>query len=94
MNLTTVLSKIQSTIFTPLVALIIGWAMITFLWALVQYLKPGDAKGKETATKTIGWGVLILAVMVSVWGLVNLLTNTFSDWGANSSQNIEIPQMQ
>lgn len=95
MTLTTIITKIQSAIFTPLVALIIGLAVVMFLMALIQYLKPGDAKTKENATATIGWGILILAVMVSVWGLVNVLVNSFTGWGGqNSSQNVSIPYMK
>ena len=94
MTFQTIVGKIQSSIFTPMVALIISWAAVTFLWALIKYIKSEDPNAKGEAVKTISWGILILAVMLSVWGLVNLLTNTFSSWGSNSSQNINIPQMQ
>lgn len=92
-NFSTIVGKVESTIFQPLVGLIIGLAALMFLYALTLYLKPGDAKTKETATATITWGILILAVMLSVWGLVRILTNTFSGWNVSSSQQINIPYM-
>jgi len=64
------------TILKAIVPLIGSLAIIYFLWSTAQYiLKEGDAKN-EARTHMI-WGIIILFVMISVWGLVAILTNTF-----------------
>jgi len=52
-----------------LVPVIIGLGLILFLWNLFQYMrKAGDDKAKHAQGMVMG--IVILAVMVAVWGLV------------------------
>ena len=74
-------------ILTPLVALIIGLAFVTFLWGVYKYITVASTEGKEGARATIIYGLIGLFVMLSVWGLVTILTETFG------VQNV-IPQLQ
>ncbi len=62
----------------PLVALFIGLALLYFLWGIVTYIRnlDNDTKRSEGRTMMI-WGIIALFVMVSVWGLVGILTGTF-----------------
>ena len=63
--------------------LIIAIAVLYFLWGLVKYvLSAGDADARTEARNMMVWGVIIIFVMVSVWGLVNILVNTFGTAGA------------
>lgn len=56
--------------------ILISLAVIYFVWSLVQYmLKSGEEK--DAAKANMIWGIVILFVMVSVWGLVNVLSDTF-----------------
>jgi len=49
--------------------------VLFFLWSVLQYSLIEDAdKGK--ATSQIGWGVLILFILISVWGLVAAIGQT------------------
>lgn len=64
------------TIFSAIVPLVGSLAVIYFLWSTAQYiLKEGEAKNE--ARIHMIWGIVILFVMVSLWGLVAILTNTF-----------------
>jgi len=55
--------------------LIMSLAVIYFVWALMQYLlKEGEERAK--AKDAMVWGIIILFVMISVWGLVEILDNT------------------
>ena len=53
-------------------------AFIVFVWGIFQYFIAGGAneeqrdKGKQLAV----WGIIAFAVMSSVWGLINLVTNS------------------
>lgn len=53
--------------------LMIG-AFFYFLWSVVNFIKADDKERTEKRQKMI-WGIVGLAVMVSVWGLVGLLNN-------------------
>lgn len=61
------------------IPLIFGLALVYFLWGLAQFiLNAGNETARENARSIMIWGIIALFVMVSVWGLVNVLSNTFS----------------
>lgn len=69
-----------------LIPFAIGLAVLFFIWGLIKYVSAGgDSDKQKEARDTIIWGIVILFVMVSVWGLVNVLINTFG------LQNDDIP---
>ncbi|MEN9647924.1 MAG: hypothetical protein RLY57_728 [Candidatus Parcubacteria bacterium] len=62
---------------TLIVPLIMSLALLAFLWGVLQYIrKGGDPGEREQGRQFMLWGVIGLAVMASVWGLVRILTNT------------------
>lgn len=78
-NLSTRLLGIGNTVTYLLVAL----AVIYIVWNVVQYLIKPNGEERSAALKNIGWGILGLFVIVSLWGLVNILTNTFKTTPTN-----------
>ncbi len=53
-------------------------AMAFFIWGVVQYmLANADEHKRETGKQYMVWGIIGLTVMVSMWGLVNILAGTF-----------------
>jgi len=61
------------------VPLLMAVAFIVFIYGIFRYFIAGssdEAKRKE-ATQIILYGIIGFALMVSVWGLVNILLNTF-----------------
>ncbi len=74
--------KFTQSIISPLITLLFGVALLLFIWSLVKYItKVNDPKAQQEARQMIFWGIIILAVMVSVWGLVRVAQNTFFDSG-------------
>lgn len=63
-------------IINPLIYLIMALALLYFLIGVFKYIRETDAKRAEAA-KMILWGIIGLFVMVSVWGLVNVVAGTF-----------------
>ena len=62
----------------PFVGIIIGLAVLYFLWGVAQFvLSAGDEKKVEEGRKAILWGIIALFVMVAMWGLAGLVLNTF-----------------
>ena len=58
------------------VPIIIALAVLFYLWEGFQYFWGDD--DRKTAAKKVMWeGIIVLAVLISVWGLVNFIRNTF-----------------
>ena len=63
-----------------LVPLIFALAFLLFLFGVFKYFFGSGAKAEENrqeGKKFILWGIIAFAVMISIWGLVNVLVNTF-----------------
>ncbi|MES2994785.1 MAG: pilin [Patescibacteria group bacterium] len=62
-----------------LVPLIFALAFIAFLWGVFTYFIAGaaDEEKRDTGKKFVTYGLIGFFVMVSVWGIVNLLVNSF-----------------
>ena len=65
--------------------LLVGLAVIYIIWNIVQYFIHGDGDRKESGMNIL-WGIVGLFIIVSLWGLVNILVNTFYT-DANIPQN-------
>ncbi|MEK7063513.1 MAG: hypothetical protein AAB955_02360 [Patescibacteria group bacterium] len=74
-------------IVTPIVVAI---ALILFFWNLAMYFI-GKEEDKKKAVSGMIYGVLILFVMVSIWGIVNVLQDTFNVGG---TQTVTPPNVQ
>ena len=62
------------------VPLLIGLAVIVFLYGVLLFIakaSAGNAEGRKEGINFMIFGIIGIAVMVSVWGLVAFVTNTF-----------------
>jgi len=70
------------------IPLLITLAIVFFIWGVGQYmLNANDSTKREEGRKFMIWGIISLFVIVSIWGLIKLLTGTFGI-------NFVIPQLQ
>jgi hypothetical protein len=76
-NLMTPLAGLKS-VMDKIIPLIIGAAVIVFLWGVLKYVLSGadDPDKRKEARGFMVWGIVALFVMVSVWGLVKILQTT------------------
>lgn len=66
-------------ILDSLVPLIIGVAVVILLIAIVNYIRAGEEEEKRDKAKSLMiYGIVGLFVMVSLWGLVAILSGTFN----------------
>lgn len=66
-------------VLAKLVPVIIAIAVILFLWGVVGFITAGDDKEKrDNGRNMMVYGIIGLFVMVAVWGLVNILGDTFN----------------
>jgi len=60
------------------IVFIMGATVLVFIWGIFKLVFSNrDSKEREQARGYIVWGIIALFVMVSVWGLVNLLISFF-----------------
>ncbi len=83
---------IINNLIQPIVLLISSLAVVYFLWSIAEVIRKGDqpeelSKLKEKAV----WGIIAIAIMFSLWGLVTILTNTFLPSGSAIPQLNTIP---
>lgn len=73
-----------------LVPLIFAVAVLLFLFGIVKFmlLHPDKPELREQGRQFMLWGIIAMFVMVSFWGLVNILTNTFFGIDASDHGNI------
>ncbi|MBU6388675.1 hypothetical protein KGQ72_02295 [Patescibacteria group bacterium] len=73
-------SFVINTINNVLVPVLFAVAFIVFLWGAFKVFILGSQseETKENGKNLMLWGLIGFFVMVSVWGLVNILTGTVS----------------
>ncbi|MDO8575370.1 MAG: hypothetical protein Q7R78_01570 [bacterium] len=78
--------------FDKAILLILGLCVVLFVWGVYQYFfvknESGDGK-KGEAGMFVMYGVIGFFIILSFWGLVSILKNTFGfDYGIPSASNI------
>lgn len=67
------------TLINAAVLTLVMLGLVVFLWGIATSIKDAQEKGGERLRTWVMWGVLILFVMVSIWGILEILKNTFLD---------------
>jgi high-affinity Fe2+/Pb2+ permease len=81
----------QGTTFAGLINIVIGYinqiipvllvlAIVLLFIGIIRYI---HSSGKKSYRNSILWSLVVIFVLVSVWGLLRILTNTFL--GGNAS---------
>jgi hypothetical protein len=75
-----VLCYITGIINSSVIPLIFALATVMFVWGVVQFfiINANEEAKRAQGKQFMIWGIIALAVMLSVWGLVGILGNTFS----------------
>ncbi len=72
------LLDMANQLINKLIPFVITLALLVFLWGVLTYVfSTGDDARKEAKSYMI-WGIIGLFVMVSVWGLGNILVRSLS----------------
>lgn len=73
------INTVLDKIINPLVFFLFVAALIYFLWGVFMYLKDGDKQdARITGSRHILWGLVGLVIMMSVYGIIQLVVNTFN----------------
>ena len=73
--LTGVITSVKNLI-NSIIPVLIGLAVVFFFWGLVTYIRAsGDEKKREEGKSQMIWGIVAIAIMVSLFGLIAWLGN-------------------
>ncbi|MFW5871705.1 MAG: hypothetical protein ACOCUT_01225 [bacterium] len=61
------------SVLDSMIPILIGLAVLLFIWGLLRYYMSDNQNAKKEAIRIIGYGVVSIFVMVSLWGLVNFI---------------------
>ncbi len=70
--------KLNKFIFNPLISVAFAIALAYFLYGMVAFIRNGANKeAKEKGQRHMLWGIIGMVIMVSVFGILNLLVSIF-----------------
>ncbi len=87
-TLESILCKIGDLLST-VVPILIALGVVYFVWGVITYVIASDEEAKSAGRNRVIYGIIGLAVIVAVWGLVKILTNTFGI--PTTGQDITLP---
>lgn len=77
-----IVNVIVDEIINPLIKLLFGAGTIIFLYGMVEFLWALDDETKRGKGKQhMIWGIIGLAIMVSVFAIINLIGDTVTGFG-------------
>jgi len=66
------------TIVGSVIPFLFALAVAAFIWGVIQYfLNPDNEEKRKKGKSYLVWGLIALFVMISMWGLVGVLSETF-----------------
>jgi len=75
-------------ILDTIIPILVVLGVVYFVWGVITYVISSDEEAKTTGRNRMIYGIIGLVVIVAMWGLVGIVTNTFN---LNGSANVTIP---
>ncbi len=80
--------KIQN-LLNAAVPLLLALGVVYFVWGVVQFVIAGGEEAKTKGRDRVVYGIIGLAIIIGLWGIVNLVVNTFVE----NPQTITVPTL-
>ena len=72
------IESIKLKIVNPLIILLVSVAVVVFLYGVYEFIAGAESEEKRaTGRRHMLWGVVGLFIMVSFFGIINLICRTF-----------------
>ena len=71
-----------------LIPILVGLLVVVFAWGIVTYIWKNDDDAKAKGKSLMIWGVIGIALVVSIWGVVALLQDVF---GITTGEEVDVP---
>lgn len=79
-SIVTLMESINRVIINPIIVLLFALAMVYFIYGLTRYLlSPDNEEIRKSSKSHMLWGIIGMFIMVSVFGIMNLLLNTLGE---------------
>lgn len=74
-----IIENVKTLLLNPIIYLLIACAVVVFLWGWIEYLYKGKlGDNRDQAIQNMTWGVVGLAIMLSVYGIMTVIVNTIN----------------
>lgn len=91
-NLKDVLVYASCFLSNYVIPLLFTLAIVAFIWGVIQfYLNPDNEEKRKKGKSFIVGGLIALFVMISVWGIIAIFTNTFKFGDKNTIKETQLP---
>lgn len=71
------ISVVATNILNPIIALGMVATTLLFVWGVFSYMRgAADSSARADGARHVMWGVIGMAIMVSVYGIINLVAAT------------------
>lgn len=79
MDIDEIILRVNQYILNPIIAFLFVLASILFVYGLVKFFLAAKEGGedRETGKKHMVWGLVGMFIMISVFGIMRLIVNTF-----------------
>ena len=73
------ITNIVKVIINPAIQVILAVAVLYFLWGVWTFVKNSNSpEGREDGARHIGYGLIGIFVMISVFGIMAFIQNAFN----------------
>lgn len=73
-----IVSTIEQKLLNPLIVFLSVLASLIFIWGIIEFIaNAGDAEAQTTGRRHIVWGIVGLIIMVSAFGIINLIASIY-----------------
>jgi len=66
-----------ASVLNTIIPILIVLGVVYFVWGVITYMIGQDEEAKATGKNRIIYGIIGLVVIVAMWGLVRVVTNSF-----------------
>jgi uncharacterized membrane protein YuzA (DUF378 family) len=73
------LKNILDNIVNPIVTLMVGLAVVWFLWGVFQFVRNAEStEERKKGAMNMLWGIVGLFIMLAAYGIYNLIKGTIN----------------
>ncbi|MDD5318290.1 MAG: hypothetical protein PHF79_00500 [Candidatus Pacebacteria bacterium] len=81
--------KVDQVIVNPLILLMFAVALLVFLWGVFEFVRSSDSDdARATGQRHMLWGIVGLAIMISAFGIVNVIIGSIPGADRTGIDNI------
>jgi len=73
----TFLKNVNRAILNPLIVLMFAVALLVFIYGVFEFVRGGSSEdARSQGSRHMFWGIFGLFIMISAFGLINIIANT------------------